>query len=447
MPGQSVSSLSVPLIIFITYLACIFFVFSKRIQTGYYRENKFKFWHELSIYSIVVFGTFFSSIFFLILLLQTGMDFSGTFLYCISVMILLMLCVSIISFFSIPEQAVNCRKERIPVYGVAIILVISAIYTTNISPVRADIYYKTGKVFEADKQWDAAIEMYNRAIHIAPDQDYYYPEIIRAVYGKINEAGQWSEKNSLFEKAIALTDHALSVNPLNPDHMMNIGTLYWKWAEIYHIGQSRSEKFEKAHYYYEKASKASPAKAIIPTGWARIYLMQGDPDKALLKLNDSLALDDRLPDTYLVMGDIYAYQGKVDESIKSYQRVIQLMPENAEAYNSLGNIYYKQGRFEDAIQANLKAVEINPRMIRAYSLLGLIYLEQGKIGEALKTNLKILQIQPKSIITHRNMAMIYERSGHLNEAIRHMEIVVGLSPEKEKPAQLYILEQLRIKQR
>jgi tetratricopeptide (TPR) repeat protein/O-antigen ligase len=443
MGGQAVSSISVPLILFVVWLAGAFFVREKWRQAAHAGQTQPEGLTVFGLYGAVSAGSLVLGVFVLVLALQSGLIVSGTFTYYVFVIVMLLLCTAVPAVLSRSGEAGFWRKERGWAYLAMAAVGVGIVYTVNISPVRADSYYKTGKGYESVKQWDHAIRMYKKAIEIAPRQDYYYPEIVRAVYGKINETGPWNEKDSLFGEAVGWTQTAIRMNPKNMDHVQNMGTLYWKWAEIYPPGQARTDRFDKSHDYFARAMKGSPARAVIPTSWAKVYVAEGKLEPALAKLRESLTMDSRLTDTYVVMGDVYTMQGNLNEAVKSYQQAISITPDHAEAFSALGNVYLRQGRPSDAIRENLRAVEINPNLVKAHNLLGFIYLGQGRIEDALKANLKILQIQPHDLMTHRNTALLYKRLGKTDDAIRHMEIVAGLSAQSEKPAYRRIIDSWR----
>jgi tetratricopeptide (TPR) repeat protein len=356
---------------------------------------------------------------------------------------------SVIVCFLVPRgesAAITWRSGTVWFYPVGVLLIILAVVFGNIQPIRADIYYKMGKEAEAARRWDESLSFYRKALDIAPDQDYYYPEIGRAMYGKINSTGAVNEKIRLFDETTRMMTHALEINPHNTDHLVNLGILYSRWAELYPPGNERKEKLEKASHHYGEATKGSAHKTLIFANWAKAYMSQGDYGNALAMLERSIALDDRSPEAFIIMGDIYASQNKLNEASKALEKAVSLAPNNAEALSGLGNIYFKQGKEKEAIQVIRKALEINPRLLRARSLLGFIHLRAGRIQDAIEENLKALEGGPDNVATHRNLAMLYDRAGNLNKAVKHLEQVLQLSPEPERPQIQHVLEQMRARQ-
>ena len=51
----------------------------------------------------------------------------------------------------------------------------------NIQIVQADTYYKSGLAYEGRGQWESAVVLYNEAVKIEPNEDYYYLFLGRAL--------------------------------------------------------------------------------------------------------------------------------------------------------------------------------------------------------------------------------------------------------------------------
>jgi len=370
-------------------------------------------------------------------------DISITIVYYYVVMLIFLAAIA----FALPRSSVSggasSKSYAYWVYPIIALAGLWAVASLNLRPIRADIFLKGAVAFEQRHQWDNSIRFYERAIALAPDEDFYRLSYGRALFGKAATLPAGKEQDAVYAKIFEVMDRAHRINPLNTDHIANLGLLYIRWAESDPSPEGRAQKLKKAHMYYELAAKGSPRKTVIINNWAKVYAAEGNYDGAIAKLKHSLAIDDGIASTYFILSDIYVAMGKYDEAVLTYRKGIEVEPENAEAVATLGHLYYKLGRVREATDASTKALSMDPKLIKAHSLLGLIYYKSGRLPEAIAENLEIVKLSPQSLQAHRNLAVMYDQSGQTENAIRHMEKTIALSPENEKPGLTRTLEQMR----
>jgi tetratricopeptide (TPR) repeat protein len=329
------------------------------------------------------------------------------------------------------------------VYAILLVLVVLGIYATNVSVVKADIYYKQGLKLEEEGRYDVAIQLYDRAIKLAPDQDYYYLFLGRALMGEASTVTSSEDRINWFNQSFEALDKARRLNPLNTDHYANLGRLYRNWADVAATPEERAQKLELSHNYYLQATTLSPHNAQLFNEWATVYLARGDNAGALEKINQSLALDPRYAATHLLLGNYYATQGDLDQAAVSYRQAIELNPGDAEAYSTLGYLYFQQGNITDALTYNEQAVTLDPGLARAHSTLGLIYYRLGRLDDAVVENLKVLQVFPNDFVSHRNLALLYQQLGNIDEALAHAQAALPLASDEDRPALQSFVEQLQ----
>ena len=373
---------------------------------------------------------------------KPGVDIANTisFYYGSAAILWLLIGLSLAWDSRLPQRL--WRTANLWAYPILMVLVGLAVFTTNISVVKADIYYKQGLRLEQLGRWDTSIYYYNRAISLAQDQDYYYLFLGRAMMGKASSVTDSEERVRWFEESFKALDRARQLNPLNTDHYANLGRLHRNWAEWTSDEEERAEKLNLAYDYYAQAAEHSPNNAQIWNEWSLVHLARGDYGGAFEKLEHSLSLDEEFPSTYILLGQLYSMQGKFDEAETAHRQVLVYEPEDAEAHSALGYIYYQRGNITDALAANLEAVRLDPGLARAHSTLGLIYFDQGRLEEAIAENLAVLQILPDDLISHRNLALLYQDVGHTDEAIAHAQRTLELSPEADRPGLQAYIDQL-----
>jgi len=441
--GDLTTSYGVLWMFFLTWLVGAIVVAAEAESTAPSRQEVSWWLSALGIYTVVTLTVFVFGMAIHTSLIKPGVDIANTitFYYAAIAVLGLLIALSLLSDTRLPERL--WRTGNLWAYPILLAIVVVVIFATNVSIVKADIYYKQGLKLEEEQRWDLSSQLYQRAISLAPDQDYYYLFLGRALMSKANSVSDSTERIRWFEESLKALDRARQLNPLNPDHYRNLGKLYRNWAEVAASAEERAEKLSLAHNYYEQTAKLSPHNAEIFDEWAMVYLARGDYDGALEKLNYSLSLDQQFGSTYLILGNLYAMQGKIDEAAEAYRQALVYEPNNAEAHSALGYIYYQQGNITDALASNLEAVQIDPYLARAHSTLGLIYFQLGRLQEAVDENLKVLQVFPNDLISHRNLALLYQQLGRIDDAITHAQKALELSPESEKPGLQSFIEQLK----
>ena len=375
-------------------------------------------------------------------LIKPGADIANTvtFYYVALAVLGLTLAAVLLSNRRLPQRLM--RLANAWAYPIVMAVAVLLIFATNISIVKADIYYKQGLKLEEAQLWDRAVERYEMAIEMAPDQDYYYLFLGRALMSEAGAAPSADERVRGFEQSLEALLTARQLNPLNTDHYANLGRLHRNWADVATSAEERAQKLEQASAYYAQAAELSPNNAQIANEWALTYIAMGEDDKALEKLNYSLELDQEFASTYLIFGNLYGAQGKLDQAAEAYAAALELEPNNAEVHSALGFVYYEQGNITEAMQANLKAVELDPTLARAHSTLGLIYFQLGRLEEAIQENLKVLEFFPNDFISHRNLALLYQQLSRPADALPHARAALDLAADADRPAVQQLIDQL-----
>jgi tetratricopeptide (TPR) repeat protein len=295
------------------------------------------------------------------------------------------------------------------------------IFTTNLSVIRADIVYKHAKSYSEAGQYDAGIALYQQAVKLASNEDYYYLFLGSALLEKAKKAPERPvtlPEDISAARILSLTPQQIAslgredlliasqsvlieaqrLNPLNTDHSANLARLNRTWGQLTSDPARRAEKLDKALEYYRQATNLSPQSAQLFNEWGQTYYILGDQEKALEKYQHSLSLDQEYNETYILLGDLYLNTKELDKA--------------ADAYS--------------------KALELQPTIAQAHSSLGYIYSQQGRIQEAVEENLKVLELSPNDYASHKNLALLYQQLGQTDEALAEARVALGLAPEGDK---------------
>jgi tetratricopeptide (TPR) repeat protein len=297
-------------------------------------------------------------------------------------------------------------------YPILIVGLIWVILMTNLNVIRSDIYYKQGQVYDNPQNRDAAIELYKKALTLAPNEDFYYLFLGRAYLERAQATDDPAQRTAFMDQGLNVLLQARIINPLNTDHSANLARYYRTRGGMASNPVEREKYLNQALEYYRQAVSLSPHNAQLFNEWGLVYFMMGDYERTMDKYQQSLALDQEFDQTYLQLGDLHMAKKELDQA--------------AEAYS--------------------KAVELAPNQIQARSALGYIYSQQGKLDQAVEENLKVLELKPDDYASHKNLAVLYQQLGRINEAIVEAEAALSLAPEDERVSLEGYIAQLKGRQ-
>ena len=221
------------------------------------------------------------------------------------------------------------------------------IVNTNIQTVQADTYYKQGMAYEGAGQWEGAVVLYTEAARLEPQEDYYYLFLGRALLqladmtkpgnallpadlsnvptrdllGLAERGARSGTREDLMRAAQAALVAARRLNPLNTDHSANLARLNRAWAFADALGPNDNPtdarlreilatpnnkvdtaRLDQALTYYQQATALSPQNAQLWNELATVQFIRNDLAGAQASIDRSLALDQRFPATYLLLG-------------------------------------------------------------------------------------------------------------------------------------------------
>ncbi len=252
----------------------------------------------------------------------------------------------------------------------AAIVAIIVINQTNLRVVQADMIYKRGKPFDAQamnqndpQNWDVAIAIYEKALELAPWEDFYYLFLGRAYLERSAAATNEAELTSLYNTAEDLLIQAQTLNPLNTDHTANLARLYTRWYAADPENNQSVQLLQESETYYQEALELSPQNSIIRNEYARLALeLKRNCDQALAIYEESIDIDPFYVESYTAMTEALvacaAAQMDESESEALYTLASEILAEgltldqrNVRGWLRLGQIRQQIGDYEGALRA------------------------------------------------------------------------------------------------
>jgi tetratricopeptide (TPR) repeat protein len=343
------------------------------------------------------------------------------------------------------------KKETVWLYPLLAGITIWIIWVTNVTPMRADVYFGYGVSAESRGNQGGSIDFYRRAISLAPGQDRYYLYLGRTLFKVAALSGNGDAKERLFRESAKVLGEAQRLNPLNMDYPVNLGILWAERAESESSAENRARYLGDAERYFQQAAELSPRRPVVYNNWARVYAARGDYGGAVSKLKHSLSIDAKRTDTYLALGEFYEKNGNDNEALKAYRDAIPAARDFArragrrvdiEPWRRLAYLYFKKGSTNEALKTIADALDIGADPVEARSMLGYMYWKQNSLNAAIDEYRKILGLHLDYLPAHQMLATLYQQSGRTRDAIPHMEVLARISPDPEREAWRRQLEQM-----
>jgi len=192
------------------------------------------------------------------------------------------------------------------------------------------------------------------------------------------------------------------------------------------------ELFLRAIRLDPKFARAYAALALTRNEDAR-YGWSNDPEASMQRALDlarhAVELDNSIPQTWWVLGNLYINDRQFDLGVAAAERALALDPNSADAYVNLafGRVY--QGRPQDAIPIVLKAMKLNPRYPTQYpSILGRAHYHLKQYSEAVQILRQVMDMNPGRTRPHLYLILSYVALGKLDDARWEAEQVLVHDP-------------------
>ncbi|MEL6822563.1 MAG: tetratricopeptide repeat protein, partial [Calditrichota bacterium] len=151
--------------------------------------------------------------------------------------------------------------------------------------------------------------------------------------------------------------------------------LWERWND-YGIGLLREGDMRGAEEAFEYVSRLKEDA----TGWinlARIYLREGNLDKAELVLNKAAEADPSHHQIAFFRGMLYKARGEYNEALKNFAEVEAKFPKDRVLLNQMGRVYYLDARPNEAPPYFERVLKIDPEDLMAHYNLMLVYRAIG----------------------------------------------------------------------
>lgn len=230
------------------------------------------------------------------------------------------------------------------------------------------------KLFE-DRSFDAAAEKAAVLVKVYPEA----PAIWNIYGGSLQETGQLDAAVEAFQRAVELA-------PENGKLIYNLARLH----------QKRNE--------HKTAIRLLKSVTELQPDWAKAHIMlglsleiKGHIKDAIACYTRSVALSPKDAKIQNRLGAILEQDGRFDEAIGCFQKAIAVKPDYPEAHYNLGNALKKTNRPSDAIASYRTAIKLNPDFAKAWFNLGNTLFDQDHHDDCLRCYDKVIRLRPNDV--------------------------------------------------
>ena len=284
----------------------------------------------------------------------------------------------------------------------------------------ADHWLQLGLLYEAHEVYEPALECYERAVELDPDQPraWYHLALMQ------NETGDLASGIVSLER----------VSGLEPSYAP---ALWRRGLLLLELG-----RLDEAESNFLEARRVAPRAAAAHSGLARVALQRGDAEEAVRILEALLADGARQPYLHYLLGSAYRQlsqweraeielmRGRDSQAVWPDPWGHEAMAHRVEFYVLLEGAKeaIERGQSEVAISVMEDLLRKKPDDRRTLSGLGRAYLRVGRTEEGLRLLHRMLELYPDHFEVELNLAGAYEYLGDLEQALAHVTRCIELNP-------------------
>ena len=290
-------------------------------------------------------------------------------------------------------------------------------------------------------QLEAALEEYNEAIRLQPDDAMSYDNRSTILHnmGRYEEALEDSNRaiklqpnNAIFydsrgatlhemhryEEALEDKNHAIKLQPDN-------ALFYDSRGATLH----QMRRYEEALEDRNRAIKLQPDNALFYDSRGATLHQMRRYEEALEDRNRAIKLQPDNAKFYDSRGVTLHQMRRYEEALEDSNRAIKLQPNNAIFYYSRGVTLHEMHRYEEALEDKNHAIKLQPDNARFYNSRAITLGTMSQYEEALEDHNHAIKLQPDDATFYRNRGVTLHQMRRYEEALEDCNQAIKLQPD------------------
>lgn len=246
----------------------------------------------------------------------------------------------------------------------------------EIQPDQADWQFNLGLTLEAAQRDQEAMEQFERAASLAPDQ--MYPNL--ALGSMAIRLGQWSKSLSAFDDAIAIDPTCEEA------HAGRIES---------HAGAENHDEAETAFYLAEMAMEESSAQCL--QAIAKSLIVRKSYPRAEWCLRESIRLAPASPEAPVQLAMLLADTDQAADALKIFSDLLRERADDVMILMASARLFVKLERFPEAMGRLENLLRIEPTNLEAHELLADLSLKSHHYDRAILEYQLVLRLHPMQL--------------------------------------------------
>lgn len=219
------------------------------------------------------------------------------------------------------------------------------------------------------------------------------------------------------ESALDSYDRALEIQPDDAEVHNNRGNALGR------LGRHR-----QALASFERALQLQPDYAEAHNGRGSSLQELGQPEAAVTAYRQALSLRADYPEAHNNLANALHELGHPEEALECLATALRLNPGFAQAHNNRGRVLLSLGQSQQAAQCFNNALELQPVYYEAMGGLGNALNQAGQHLQAIDCFKRVLEHQPDYAPAHTGLGLALSDAGDHQSALKHFRRVVELQP-------------------
>ena len=272
----------------------------------------------------------------------------------------------------------------------------------------AVLYIADGDQFFTEGKLPQAIEAYEQAIQLEPDNDVPYTRQSRLLIFTGDTA-----------KAMDQAAQAVLINPESPENLAHYcRALDWE------------AQYGAALDACSCAIELDPDHAQAHAFLAEVYADRGEWFNARTTAEEAIAKDFQSMDAHFNMGYVFEIQGFYSQAIEFYENALKLAPKLAPVYVAAGRSHYWLGNVERATELFRQAIRLHPTDADAFDRLGWTYHSDGDYSRAIDALEQGLGVDPTYDKAWGHLGLVYYARRNFEKTIEILPKAIDLAENK-----------------
>ncbi|MEK7485807.1 MAG: tetratricopeptide repeat protein, partial [Planctomycetota bacterium] len=274
------------------------------------------------------------------------------------------------------------------------------------NPFNSEAYRSRGFVKCQLREWNSAIEDFNKVIQLDPNY-----------YRTYNSRGIAKTNLKEWDSAIEDFSRAIQLNPRFSEAFMNRG-----------VANSDKGDLDSAlkDFNYIISNNPNPGNAYFNRGI--INCKKKEWDSAIEDFSRAISFNPNNLNAYLRRGSAKIDKGDFDSALEDFNKIILLDLNYAEAYYKRGSVNYKKGELNKALEDFNKTIQLNPNHIQSYHERGILKNDKGEWDSAIEDFNKVIFLNPASSEVYYNRGIVKSKKRDWTSALEDFDQAIFLDP-------------------